>query len=126
LAGRDQGQLQTLSYAAPVHQWLDQGTSGVCAALCLVATATSRLCCAAQSGKSLVLSELLPSVVREDPVFGLGKTHEMLIFKLDLSGLVPAKVCLQVITKTCCTCPTLPVLQKCLAAIAPGALQSMG
>ncbi len=39
--------------------------------------------CAVQTGKSCVLTKLLPSVVREDPVFGVGQPDELLIFQIE-------------------------------------------
>lgn len=45
-----------------------------------------------QSGKSTVLNNLLTSVVKDDPVFGVGGPRELLICQLDLATLSTAQV----------------------------------
>ncbi len=45
-----------------------------------------------QTGKSCILSTVLPAVLRDDPFFGVGKDNEVAVMKLDLSNLPVEKV----------------------------------
>lgn len=45
-----------------------------------------------QVGKTCVLNDILPARLRVHPQFGVGKPHEVLLFKLDMTDLLPANV----------------------------------
>ncbi len=47
-----------------------------------------------QTGKSCALRELLPSVLRDHPVFGVGAPHELVVIDLDFSKMPRDQVCL--------------------------------
>ena len=40
-----------------------------------------------QAGKSLMVNAILPSLIREDPSFGVGKTNEVTVFSLSVDTL---------------------------------------
>jgi hypothetical protein len=60
---------------------------------CLLWVATrSKLTFFLQAGKALWLHTLVPAVVRQHPVFGVGAPKEVLVFRLDLGRLTPEQV----------------------------------
>jgi len=40
-----------------------------------------------QAGKSLMVNAILPSLIREDPSFGVGKINEVTVFRLSVDSL---------------------------------------